>query len=200
MKRWRTLAQQQGEGIPAGRTRSRRLRLVLLSVPSLVLGTLYLIGVSTEGSDKVEREQCNLDRFMQSGGVALLDESDMNALAQDPLCASIVAEARERDKKLLQQFQDQELWDWLLRNCWPDYSIHPRCSEVRELRKKDTTPPSGQRFQDDRGNYPDDDPYDDGPIYDPPEGMCIGDCNDEDGDGRTWDDVDADNDGRYEHN
>jgi hypothetical protein len=30
------------------------------------------------------------------------------------------------------------------------------------------------------------------------DGPCIGDCNDMDGDGRTWDDFDADGDGLYE--
>jgi hypothetical protein len=30
------------------------------------------------------------------------------------------------------------------------------------------------------------------------DGPCIGDCTDMDNDGRTWDDVDADGDGRFE--
>jgi hypothetical protein len=30
------------------------------------------------------------------------------------------------------------------------------------------------------------------------DGPCYGDCTDMDNDGRTWDDVDADGDGRYE--
>lgn len=38
------------------------------------------------------------------------------------------------------------------------------------------------------GGYYEDDGYD----------SCVGDCTDMDGDGRTWDDVDADNDGLYE--
>lgn len=44
-----------------------------------------------------------------------------------------------------------------------------------------------------------DDPIqDDDDIYGDYESQCVGDCNDMDNDGRTWNDVDADNDGIYE--
>jgi hypothetical protein len=51
-------------------------------------------------------------------------------------------------------------------------------------------------------NFPDEDstywPDDSSNLDDYPAGDCVGDCNDMDGDGRTWDDVDADGDGNYE--
>ena len=46
-------------------------------------------------------------------------------------------------------------------------------------------------------NYePDDDSVEDDYVED--YETCIGDCNDMDNDGRTWDDIDGDGDGRYE--
>lgn len=49
-------------------------------------------------------------------------------------------------------------------------------------------------------DYPSDDDsgYDDTYIDDDGVDSCVGDCNDMDNDGRTWDDVDADHDGLYE--
>ena len=44
-----------------------------------------------------------------------------------------------------------------------------------------------------------DDPIqDDDDSYGDYDSQCVGDCNDMDNDGRTWNDVDADNDGIYE--
>ena len=51
-------------------------------------------------------------------------------------------------------------------------------------------------------NYPDEDSnyeyYDEPDWGDYDAGSCVGDCTDMDGDGRTWDDIDADGDGFYE--
>jgi hypothetical protein len=57
----------------------------------------------------------------------------------------------------------------------------------------------GDIYDDDYGDVYDDD-Y--GDVYDDDYGddyeSCVGDCNDMDNDGRTWDDIDGDGDGRYE--
>jgi hypothetical protein len=51
-------------------------------------------------------------------------------------------------------------------------------------------------------NYPDEDSnyeyYDEPDWGDYDTGSCVGDCTDMDGDGRTWNDIDADGDGFYE--
>lgn len=53
-------------------------------------------------------------------------------------------------------------------------------------------PPADPPYQPPRVIYGD--PGDPEPIEPP----CVGDCTDMDGDGRTWNDIDADGDGRYE--
>ena len=59
---------------------------------------------------------------------------------------------------------------------------------------RNVVPPKKSPTNRDGDDYEDNYENDYGDNYE----SCVGDCNDMDNDGRTWDDIDGDGDGRYE--